>query len=388
MFHTSERENGNRTRFVSASRTRWRPPRGTGIMGPSKDLVLPRRSPAMADPRAASFRRTLLVTAVTVLVACRPVPSTPTAAPASARGPVGTAVVANQQSGSASVIDLASGRSVAVPVGAGPHEAAISPDGHTAVVTIYGTQVPGNGLAVIDLRSTSVVRTIDLGMFVRPHGVAFIGPDRVVITSEATRRVVLANVATGAVEADIPTEAGGSHMLGVAADARRAWTANVQSGGVSEIDLVARRYVRQIAVAPMTEGVAVTPDGREVWVGSNSLGTVSVVDTERGSVVATIAALGFPYRIGISPDGRLAAVCDPQGGRVHVVDVATRKVLGAFEGLASPRGVHIGPDSRTAMITLNGESSVAVVDLRELRLIAKAPVGASPDGVAFTPVAH
>lgn len=309
-------------------------------------------------------------------------------APPAPTGAVGTALVANQQSSSASIVDLATGRSVAVPVGAGPHEAAIAPDGRIGVITVYGAQVPGNGLAVIDLRTRQVLRTVDLGVFVRPHGVAFIGPTRVVVTSEATRRVVIADIATGAVEADVATEAGGSHMLGVTANGTRAWTANVQAGSVSEIDLERRAFVRQIPVAPVTEGVAVTPDGREVWVGSNTQGTVRVVDAARGAVVATIPGLGFPYRIGISPDGTLAAVCDPQGGRIFVLDVGTRTVLGALEGLASPRGVVIGPDSRTALITLNGESSVAVVDLRDRRILTKAPVGSSPDGVAFTTVVH
>lgn len=57
--------------------------------------------------------------AITVLAACRAATTAvnPVATPF---GPVGTALVANQQSGSASVVDLASGRSVAVAVGAGP----------------------------------------------------------------------------------------------------------------------------------------------------------------------------------------------------------------------------------------------------------------------------
>jgi YVTN family beta-propeller protein len=299
----------------------------------------------------------------------------------------GTILVANQQSASATIVDLAKGTSSHIQVGTGPHETAISPDGRWGVVTVYGAQTPGNQLAVIDLRTGTVARTIDLGIFTRPHGVMFIpgSPSKVVATSEASRRVVIADIIEGRAESDIATEAGGSHMVGVTADGKRAWTANVQSGSVSEIDLERRAFVRQIPVAPMTEGVAVTPNGREVWVGSNSQGTVSVVDTQRGAVVATIPNLGFPYRIGISPDGTLAAVCDPQGGRVHVVDVASRRVLGAFEGLGSPRGVFIGPDSRTGYITLNADQTVAVVDLRDRRILSKFQVQGSPDGVSYSP---
>jgi YVTN family beta-propeller protein len=332
--------------------------------------------------------RFALLIAVFSLPACRAATTNGTATGHVAQPAItGVILVANQQSASATIVDLAKGRSSHVTVGAGPHETAIAPDGRWGVVTIYGAQTPGNQLAVLDLRSGSVVRTIDLGIFTRPHGVMFIpgSPTKVVATSEASRRVVIADIVTGVMEADIATEAGGSHMVGVTADGKRAWTANVQAGSVSEIDLERRAFVRQIAVAPMTEGVAVTPNGREVWVGSNSQGTVSIVDTQRGAVVATIPNLGFPYRIGISPDGTLAAVCDPQNGRVHVIDVASRALLGSFEGLGSPRGVFIGPDNRTGFITLNADQTVAVVDLRDRRIISKSQVQASPDGVSYSP---
>ena len=325
--------------------------------------------------------------------ACSTTPAgrtTPAQAGAASPLTTGTVLVANQQSGSASIIDVGSGSSRRVEVGTGPHETAIAPDGRLGVVTVYGAQQPGNRLAVIDLRAGALVRHVELGTFTRPHGVMFLpgAPTKVVVTSEATRRIVIADIVSGAVEADIATEAGGSHMVGVTADGTRAWTANVQSGSISELDLQKRAFVRQIPVASQTEGVAVRPDGAEVWVGSNDRGTVSVVDTRSGTIVATIEGLGMPYRIGISPDGTLAAVCDPQGGRVHVIDVATRRLLGSFEGLGSPRGVFVGPDNRTGYVTLNADRTVAVVDLRERKVLSTAPVEASPDGVSFTAVVN
>lgn len=330
-----------------------------------------------------------------LLAACGPASATqaPAAGPGPAADagpggvPAGIIVVANQQSASASVIELPSGTTTEITVGEGPHEAAITSDGRFAVVTVYGTQVPGNQLAVIDLATKAVVRTVDLGEFRRPHGVVALpgSPDRVTVTSEAARHLLVVNIADGGIEAAIPTEARGSHMVAVTADGTRGFTANIPDGSVSEIDLDDPELVRVSPVSTMTEGVAVTPDGAEVWVGSNDAGTVSVLDTRSNTVTATITGFTMPYRLGISPDGRLAVVCDPQGNAIHVVDVESREVLGALTGLGSPRGVSIAPDSRTAFVTLNASSEVAVVDLETRAILARYPVGASPDGVAFAP---
>src|SRR5690349_16103477 len=104
----------------------------------------------------------------------------------------GLLVVANQQGASATVLDAATMKTVAtVPVGLGPHEVAVSHDGRWAVVTNYGDRTTqGNTLSVIDLTAATpmVARTIDLGEYHRPHGIAFVGiGDKLVVTSETSQ---------------------------------------------------------------------------------------------------------------------------------------------------------------------------------------------------------
>jgi len=299
----------------------------------------------------------------------------------------GSILVANQRSASATLIDLNTGASRDIPVGDGPHEAAISPNGRVGVVTIYGAQSPGNELAVIDIPSGQVTRKVSLGAYTRPHGVVFVpgSNERVVVTSEASQNIVLVDVARGAVEEAIGTLAQVSHMVGVTGNGERAFTANIVSGSVSEFDLKARRLLRAIPVAARSEGIAVSPDGRTVWAGSNTEGTVSVVDVAEGKVVSTLQGFQLPYRIAISANGALAIICDPQGDKVHVADVAQRKALWSLDALGAPRGVSISPDASTAFITLNGDRSVAVVDLAARKVVRRFPVGDSPDGVAYGP---
>ena len=328
-------------------------------------------------------------TAIAALTACAAPQATVQGAAAQAGAPSsatsGVVLVANQQSASATIVDVATRTGTTIPVGMGPHEAAISPDGRWGVVTIYGMQQPGNQLSVIDLDTKSVVRTIDLGNFRRPHGAAFVGSSSrlVAVTSEASQRVVLADIAAGTVVADIPTNSGGSHMLGITADGKRIFTANISSGSVTEIDVDRRTFVRQLPVSTVTEGIGVRPDGSEAWLGSNDQGTVSIVDTKSWSVVKTLSGFSMPYRIGFSPDGRWAVICDPQANRIHIANVATRSVVGTVDSLGSPRGVRIAPDNRTAYVTVNVESAVAAVDLIDRVVRFKVAVEKSPDGVAY-----
>ncbi len=299
----------------------------------------------------------------------------------------GNLLVANQEDASASLIDLRTDAMKLIPVGIGPHEAAISPSGRVGVVTIYGQRPAGNELAIIDIAAGTVTRTISLGQYTRPHGVVFVPGDetRVVVTSESTGNIVLVDIANGTVEGAIGTEAQGSHMAAITADGKRVWTSNVTSGSVSEMDLPGRKFVRAIPVAPKVEGIAVTPDGKLVFAGSNTDGTVSIIDTGTGTIVTTLRGFKLPYRLAVSADGRTAIACDPEGGAIHVIDVATRTVAWKLDGLASPRGVSIAPDGKTAFVTLADDPSVGLVDMTAKKLVRTIPVGASPDGVGYGP---
>lgn len=321
--------------------------------------------------------RLSLIAGFTLVAACQATGTTPTTPAASGTVEV---VVANQQAASASLLSADGTTMKHVHVGNGPHEAAVSPDGRTAVVTVYGAQQAGNQLAVIDLVRDSVVRMIDLGQYTRPHGAVFLGGsnERIAVTSESTRNVVLVNLATGSIEA-VPTNARGSHMVAVNSAGTRGWTANIADNNVSELDLTTKQFVRSVPVPTRPEGIAATPDGAEVWVGSNDTGAVTVISTATGNVTHTLTGATFPYRLGSSPDGRRMAVVDGTGGKLMIADVATHSYIGSIP-LADPRGVVIAADNRTAYVTL-AAGQLAVVDIEAMTVLRTIAVQASPDGV-------
>ncbi|MEZ4455506.1 MAG: YncE family protein [Gemmatimonadales bacterium] len=282
-------------------------------------------------------------------------------------GLTGTIIVTNKTPSTATIIDLGSGRILAtLPTGAGPHEVALSADGGMAVVTDYSGQ-PGRTLTVIDLPARQVVRTIDLGQYQRPHGIHFLAGDSLVaVTSEASGNVVVVNVIRGAIVKAVPTTQAGSHMVGIAADGRRAFTGNMRSHTVSQIDLAAGTFVRSWPVPNVPEAINVTPDGNEVWVGSNETGKISVLDPATGTIRTAAEGFGWPYRVLFSPDGSQVFLPDLRNEQLRFLDRRTHAEAGRLEFPGGgPQGITITPDGRFLLESMKWQARVVVIDAAE-----------------------
>ncbi len=319
--------------------------------------------------------------ALTLLFAVATAPLT-----AQVPGLAGTLVVTNKTPSTATIIDVASGKVLAtLPTGQGPHEVVMSRDGRVAVVTNYGSQA-GNTLTVIDVPGLTVARTIPLGEYRRPHGLVLMPGDSIVaVTSEANRFVLLVHIGTGNIVKAIPTQQNGSHMVGVTADGTRGWTGNIGSNTVSELDLVAGTWIRNIDVPTQPEAINVTPDGREVWVGSNATGKLSVVDAATGTVSTAAEGFGWPYRVLFSPDNALVLLPDLRKEELRFVERSTRKELARLTLTGKgPQGIIVTPDGRYAFLSFSTGSAVAIIDVAGRRVAGQLAAGETPDGVAYT----
>lgn len=309
-----------------------------------------------------------------------------TAGVLSAQSPSGLLVAGNKRANTASIVDLRTGTTLAVvPTAPGPHESAASHDGKWAVVTGYGAGSPGNSLLLLDLTTHTVARTIDLGEYRRPHGIAILpGDSLIAVTVEANQAVLVVHAASGAIRRVHPTAQQGTHQMAVRADGSVGYTANVRSGTITEVNF-ASGVTRALGVAPEVEGIGVTPNGREVWVGSNTAGTISVVDVPSWAVVATLDQGERPYRVTISPDGKTAAAALTITARIRLIDVTTRKEVGMLEAPknAQPVGMTWSRDGRRLYVACQGINAIAEFDVAARKLLRTIAVGDGPDGVAI-----
>ena len=157
-----------------------------------------------------------------------------------------TLVVLEKSAHRAALVDPATLRVVArIPTGRGPHEAAAAPAGGTAYVTNYGgwalfqegvkpKREPGNSVTVLDLASSSVRGTWDLGKHRLPHGIA-VSKDgsRAWVTTEGTQSVHELDTVSGKILKTWSIAQHVNHMIVPAKDEAKLYVANIASGSVS-----------------------------------------------------------------------------------------------------------------------------------------------------------
>lgn len=314
-----------------------------------------------------------------------------------------TLIVANKSDDTVDLIDPSTGEThTTLPTGHAPHEVETSPDGKIAVVANYGDRPsPGSSLTVIDLESKKVIRTIALGEYERPHGLAWLEGNRVAVTTEGSADLVVVDVVSGEVVASIPTEQSVSHMVAVTPDGKRAFVANIGSGSMTAIDLVARKKLRDIATGAGAEGIAVTPDGTEVWVTNREADTISVIGTDSLEIEETIEAGGFPIRIEFTPDGRSALVSAARSGEVvrfdtekraeiarETLDLSTvsddaKRLFTDFGDSPVPVGIQLSSDGTRAYIAATQSDAVVIIDATTLEVLGLIRAGREPDGMAW-----
>lgn len=317
----------------------------------------------------------------------------------------GTLIVLNKDEASVSLLNRETGKEVGkIAVGDGPHEVAVSPDGKTAVVCNYGTRTPGNSLSVIDLPTQIVTKTIDLGEYKRPHGILFFADgQRIVVTSEVAKKLLIVDLVKGEVIKAIATEGEISHMVVLSPDGRRAYVANLGSSSISVIDLESGTFIARIATGEGSEGVDVSPDGKEIWVGNRVANNVTIVDATTLKVVYTMDCATFPIRCKFTPDGRYVLVSCASSGDVVVFDAKQRTLikrismeLKALEGTKDrlfgdrfgdspvPVGILIPPDGLHAYVANTNADIITVIDLKTFEIVDRLTAGNEPDGIGWT----
>lgn len=281
--------------------------------------------------------------------------------------------------------------------GEGPHEIVVARGAGFALVSNYGAGSPGNTLSALDL-TNGKVRTIDLGEHGRPHGMRLLpGNTRAVVTTEASRRLLLVDVEAGRVEAAVDLGEGRGHMVALSKDGKTAYVTKIDAGTVSRIDLAQRRKTQEVAAGAGAEGVAVDAASGEVWVSNREAGTVTVHDPATLAIRHTIASPGFPIRVVFDADGRHALATNARAATLSVIDVATKKVVRtvplAREGAeyretmlgraALPIGVIADPKRPRVYVAISGGDEIAVIDTKQWKVVDHWKTGREPDALGI-----
>lgn len=309
----------------------------------------------------------------------------------------GTLLVGNKDDNTVSFIDLKQQKVVkTVPVGAGPHEVAVSPSGKMAVVANYGNrQQSGHSISVIDVAKKQVIKEIELGEYLRPHGMEFINETEVVVTSEVKRVLLRVNITTGAVSEVAKTDQLTSHMVTYSRDAQKAYVANINSGTVSVIDVKDNKLVQHIILKPGVEGLSVSPNGKELWVANQKENITSVINTSTLQTIKEFPAQLIAYRVGFLPNGKYAAVSNGSSGNVSIYDAVNKQWIKDIDLVAGdvpgssviapvPGGITASADSEWMFVCTTGRNQVVVINTKTWTVSARIETGKGPDGIYYS----
>lgn len=324
--------------------------------------------------------KTLLRSLVFVLVA------------ASAAWPQGTArlLVLNKEDATLAIIDPSSGAVLGtVPTGQGPHELVVSGDGRLAFASNYGTgPAPGNTISMIDIAARKELRRIDVSPLRRPHGLAF-HDGKLYFTAEANRRIARYDPAADKIDWEFETGLNGTHMVLPTPDGRTILTSNIGSNSVSIMQQGTNGSWSQtvVDVGKGPEGIDVSADGSTAWSAHSQDGGVSVIDVAAKKVIHTFnVGTRRSNRIKLTGDGKYALISDLDAGDLVVVDTATRREVKRVALGKMPEGILIPRGSPVAYVAVNGDNYVAVVDLKTWTVAKKIQTGGiGPDGMAWKP---
>ena len=307
----------------------------------------------------------------------------------------GLLVIDNKGNHTLGIVDPVAGKEIATvtETGVTGHEVAVSPDGKTAYVPIYGNSgvgqpgTDGQTIDVIDLASRKVVSTIHLDRPLRPHCAHFSPTDGLLyVSTELADSVTIIDPKTDKVVGSIPTGQRESHMLAFSHDGRRIYTANVGPGTVSVLDVAMRKTLAVIPICKETQRIAVSMDDRYAFTSDQHSPRLAVIDTRTNKVARWVELPGIGYGTATTPDGRYLVVAIINKNQVAAVDLKTWKVVHTIDVPAAPQEVLVRPDGGVAFVSCDHSKQIAVINLHTWKVEKEIDAGPNCDGMAWAPV--
>ena len=269
---------------------------------------------------------------------------------------------------------------------ASTHEMIRSPDGSKVYASVYGGGIfgknkdPDRRIAVIDLASKSLERTIDVGANMAPHSVMMDARGTLWSTAELGNAVLAIDPASGKVDR---IDIGGSpHWIAVSHATGKLFASFKTKEAVAAVNVASRKLLGTIGIPRGAEGIATSPDGQTLFVCAHRKGLVHVFDTQSHSLRKTIAIEGAPgeanqlRRVRVSPDGRYLCASSHVDDFAAVYDAATLKQLGGFPTPKAPMGFGFAGDGKRAFLCCHDAAVTLEFDLPGAKITRQFPTAA------------
>jgi len=269
---------------------------------------------------------------------------------------------------------------------ASTHELVRSPNGAKIYGSVYGGGIfgknkdPDRRVAVIDLATKSLERTIDIGANIAPHSVMMDARGTLWCTAELANAVLAIDPATERV--DRIAIGGSPHWIAVSHSTGKLFASFKTKEAVAVIDTASRKVLGTIAIPHGAEGIATSPDGETLFVCAHWKGVVHVFDARTHALRKTIAIEGAPgeanqlRRVRVSPDGRCVCASSHVDNFAAVYDFATLKQIGGFSTPKAPMGFGFAADAKRGFLCCHDAAVTLEFDLASARITRQFPTAA------------
>ena len=266
------------------------------------------------------------------------------------------------------------------------HEMVRSPDGDKVYASVYGGGIfgknkdPDRRIAVIDLATKSLERSIDVGDNFAPHSVMMDGRGTLWSTAELGHAVLAIDPATDTVER---IDVGGApHWIAFSHPAFKLFASFKTKDAVAVVDTRSRHVTGTIQILHGAEGIAVTPDGDTLFVCAHAKGMVHVIDARSHALRRSIAIAGAPgeanqlRRVRVSPDGRYVCASSHVDNYAAVYEADTLQQIAGFDTPKAPMGFGFAADGRHAFLCCHDAAITLEFELSSGRITRRFPTAA------------
>jgi len=261
---------------------------------------------------------------------------------------------------------------------ASTHELIRSLDGATLYGSVYGGGIfgknkdPDRRIAVIDLATKTLARTIDIGETFAPHSLMMDSAGTLWSSAELGNSVLAIDAATGKVER-VPL-GGSPHWIAISHATGKLFASFKTKEAVAVVDIAQRRMTGTIPIPHGAEGIAVSPDGWALFVCAHRKGVVHVFDTRTQALHRTLAIDGAPgeanqlRRVRVSPDGRHVCVSSHVDNYAAIYDAFKFDQITGFTTPKAPMGFGFAADGQRAYLCCHDAATTLEFELARGRI--------------------
>jgi YVTN family beta-propeller protein len=293
--------------------------------------------------------------------------------------------VPNVGSGTVSVIDPHTDKVIrTVRVGAGPEHVVPAWD----LRTLWVNNDAGNSLTPINPATGSFGKPVPV---VDPYNLYFTPDGRfAVVMSEARRQIVFRDPHTMAVKHVLPVGCDGVNHADFSADGRYFIVTCEFSGDLLKIDTARQRIVQRMHLPgqhPMPQDIKIAPDGRTWYVADMQNGGVWELDGASFTRPVFVPTGDGAHGLYPSRDSRYLYVANRGEGSISVMSFATRAVVRKWKvpGHASPDMGGVSADGKVLWLSGRYHREVYAISTGDGHLIARIKVGVQPHGLCVWP---